>query len=111
MTVEIAGLKAALVDFAPVDGHVVIAFPDATSLSDAVRAGTGPLVLVSDGLDLAALEALSAAVRDSGRPCIEVRSERWDGQSPSPLSAACRGVISGFGVVAARQAAAVLAAQ
>ena len=29
--------------------------------------------------------------------CIEVRSARWDGTSPSPLSAACRGVISGFG--------------
>ncbi len=30
--------------------------------------------------------------------CIEVRAERWDGHSPSPLSAACRGVISGFGL-------------
>ena len=37
------------------------------------------------------------AIRESGRPCIEVRPEAWDGQTPSPLSAACRGVISGFG--------------
>jgi hypothetical protein len=51
---------------------------------------------------------VASAVTASGRPCIEVRSERWDGESPSPLSAACRGVISGFGVDAARQAAAAL---
>jgi hypothetical protein len=109
--VEVAGLAEALADLPPAESAVLASAVDAASLAEAVRAGSRPLVLISDGLDAAGLEALAAAVGESGRPCIEVRSERWDGQSPSPLSAACRGVIAGFGVAAAHQAAALLATQ
>ena len=38
------------------------------------------------------------AIKASEHRCVEVRAERWDGRTPSPLSAACGGVISGFGV-------------
>jgi hypothetical protein len=108
--VEVAGLKAALSEFSGGDGLAVNAAVDAAELAASVRGGSGPLVVVSDGVDGAGLGALASGVRESGRMCIEVRSERWDGQSPSPLSEACRGVISGFGVEAVRQAALVLAA-
>lgn len=54
-------------------------------------------IIVSDGFSEAQLAELAAAVRTSGIVAVEVRTARWDGQTPSPLSAACRGVISGFG--------------
>jgi 3-dehydroquinate dehydratase len=54
-------------------------------------------VIVTDALPEASLEPVAAAIRASAKPCIEVRSERWDGESFSAVSAACRGVISGFG--------------
>jgi hypothetical protein len=87
---------------------MITARADAGEMAAEVRVGSGPLVVVSDGLNVDDLKMVASAVTASGRPCIEVRSERWDGESPSPLSAACRGVISGFGVDAARQAAAAL---
>ncbi len=54
-------------------------------------------VIVTDALPDFSLEGVAAAIRASSKPCVEVRSERWDGESFSPVSAACRGVISGFG--------------
>lgn len=54
-------------------------------------------VIVSDGFGEDALTQLAAAIRGSGTPVIEVRAARWDGEASSPLSGACRGVISGFG--------------
>lgn len=73
-----------------------VALGHAADLSNATRAFDA-LVIASDGFAAEAIETLAAAVREDGRQCIEVRADRWDGQSPSPLSAACRGVISGFG--------------
>jgi 3-dehydroquinate dehydratase len=72
-----------------------------SSLEDVTAALTstdGPAVLVSDGLLEEQLAALAAEIRRLRRQVIEVRAERWDGASFSPLSAACRGVISGFGL-------------
>ena len=67
-------------------------------------------VLVSDGLPGESLDAVAAAVSASGRSVIEVRTERWDGASHSALSAACRGVISGFGLAGVREAIRALTA-
>ena len=108
MAVEVAGLKHAVAALEAGPSISLAAALDAVGLASVVRAGRGPLVLVSDGLDVPELATIASAVRESGRPCIEVRSERWDGESPSPLSAACRGVISGFGIEAVRHAAAAL---
>jgi hypothetical protein len=62
----------------------------------ALRETPGPAVICSDGFDEGWLEPLGAAVRGRPAAAIEVRGERWDGHSHSELSAACRGVISGF---------------
>lgn len=70
--------------------------------------GWDAAVLLSDAIPPAEEPALATAVRAAGRPVIEVRRERWDGETWSPLTAVCRGVISGFGL--AGVAAAVRAA-
>lgn len=68
----------------------------------------GPAVLLSDGLADADLAVVGAATKARGAPVIEVRSGRWDGETQSPVSAACRGVISGFGVAGIAAAVALL---
>jgi len=65
-------------------------------------------VIWADAVSVEDIPRLVDAVIASGRPCIEVRAERWDGRTPSPLSAACNGVISGFGVSGVRAACALL---
>jgi len=74
----------------------VVRYHTAVDAVVALKAGNGPAVVVSDGL-LDSADAVAFAIKSSGRSCIEVRSERWDGQAESALSAACRGVIAGFG--------------
>lgn len=59
--------------------------------------GNSPAVVVTAGITEAEQETLAAAIHTHGIRVIEVREERWDGFSASPLSAACRGVIAGFG--------------
>jgi 3-dehydroquinate dehydratase len=54
-------------------------------------------IIVSDGIAAEELDAVAAAVRGWTGTCIEVRGAAWDGTTFSPLSAACKGVISGFG--------------
>ena len=61
-----------------------------------LRADPRPAVLWSDRLSQSDLPTVAAAVRLRQAPVIEVRAARWDGETPSSLSAACRGVISGF---------------
>lgn len=55
------------------------------------------VVIVSDALRPEDLPAVADAVSASNKRCVEVRGERWDGTTFSPLSAACLGVVSGFG--------------
>jgi 3-dehydroquinate dehydratase len=38
------------------------------------------------------------AIRAAGAQVVEVRFTRWDGEEHSEVSAACRGVIAGFGM-------------
>lgn len=67
---------------------------------DIVRALYGEFeaaVLMSDGLEEADLAPLIAAIRDCGKPIVEVRGDQWDGFAPMPLASACKGVVSGFG--------------
>ncbi len=72
--------------------------------ASAALATAGDVVFVSDGLSAADEASIADAVRARTGQTIEVRSERWDGETPSPLSAACRGVISGFGAAGAVRA-------
>lgn len=80
-----------------VDGCFLLPYGTALDLVVSLRAISNPAVIWSDGLADDSMEAVAAAVRDHVAPCIEVRGEKWDGQSFSVLSAACRGVVSGFG--------------
>ncbi|MEO6398052.1 MAG: hypothetical protein ABIP13_06255 [Tepidiformaceae bacterium] len=89
-------------------GTVLLSYGTALDLVVTLRATANPAVIWSDGLEADSLEAVAAAVRDREGACIEVRSKRWDGATFSPLSAACRGVISGFGEGALAQAADLL---
>ncbi len=79
------------------DGVIVVRYNNAAEAAAAIAAGSGPAVILSDALHDPA-GAVASAVRTSGRSCIEVRSQRWDGETPSPLAAACRGIVAGFGV-------------
>ena len=80
------------------EGTLKLTYGAALDLVVSLRALANPAVILSDGLAEDALDAVAAAVRDHSAACIEVRLERWDGHTFSPLSAACRGVISGFGM-------------
>lgn len=76
---------------------VVVRYTTVADIQAAMASGTGPVVLLSDGLSDSNVTTAADAVRAAAMTVIEVRSERWDGASYSELSAACRGVISGFG--------------
>ena len=68
------------------------------------------VVIVSDGLRPEDIPAVAEAVRASNKRCIEVRSGAWDGATFSPLSAACVGVVSGFGAAGVSRAVELLCA-
>ncbi len=90
-------VPAAAGPVAPPPGANQRVFATAGEAAAALAADPSPAIILTDSVDAAAQEAIAAALRAHPRPCIEVRSARWDGTSPSPLSAACRGAISGFG--------------
>ena len=75
----------------------ILPFGSPEDVLAALQQARAAAVIVTDGLPQSGLEAVAQAVRATGKPCVEVRSERWDGEAFSPVSAACRGVISGFG--------------
>lgn len=93
---------------APAGDTMYVPFATAFDAVIALKATDAPAVIVSNGLDIEDLEALATAVRERSGECIEVRFERWDGESQSPLSGACRGVISGFGADGVREAVRLL---
>ena len=73
----------------------------------ALAAATGDVVLCIDGLvgDTAEVAAAAAAVDGT---VIEVRRGAWDGETPEAVSAACAGVIAGFGIAGVSAAVALL---
>lgn len=81
------------------------------NLAEAIAALTGavePTVIWSDGLFEDEPTEIARLVRGRTAATIEVRASRWDGRTPSQLSAACRGVISGFGVDGVKRAVELL---
>lgn len=89
-------------------GVIVVHYTTVDDLCQVIAEGASAFVLVSDSIADTELTRVAGAVNQSGTPCIEVRSEPWDGTTFSPLSAACRGVISGFGIAAIPHAIDVL---
>lgn len=88
---------------------MLVPFQTAFDAAIALRASDAPAVLVTDGLDAEDLDTLATAIRGRSGQCIEVRLRGWDGETQSPVSGACRGVISGFGADGIRRAAELLA--
>ncbi len=82
----------------PWDGVTVVRYGSAEEAEAGLAGDAEGYVILSDGLAASELARVAHAVAAVRGACIEVRSDRWDGSTPSPLSAACRGVISGFGV-------------
>ena len=89
-------------------GGQVRHYRDAAEVREVLSGADHAFVLCGDGLAEKDALGLAALIRELGRTAIEVRGEPWDGVSASPLSAACRGVISGFGLAGVRAAAALL---
>ena len=101
-------------DGRPVEGIpgevAIVLLPGASELVS-VMAHYDAAVLVSDRFTADEIAQIAGAIATLGKPVIEVRSTRWDGESPSPLSAACRGVIAGFGDAGAAAAVRLLQTQ
>lgn len=88
---------------------MLVHFHTAVDAIISLRASEAPAVVVTDGLDSEDLDSLANAIRDRTSACIEVRMVRWDGETQSPVSGVCRGVISGFGMAGVVRAVGVLA--
>lgn len=89
-------------------GALVVPFGTVVDAVVALKATTAPAVICTGGLAPEDLAPLAAAVAAHPASCIEVRSDAWDGESHSPVAAACRGVISGFGAGGVRRAVELL---
>ena len=72
----------------------------------ALRQAGGDVVLCVDGLPDA--EVIAGAVRTAEATVILVEPGAWDGETHSPVSAACTGVVAGFGVTGVSAAVALL---
>jgi hypothetical protein len=108
MDIVLAGLAAPIAAVTPIPGVRPEPCGSPVELANALRGQWDAAILLTGGIPDELLAAIAESVRASGRPVIEVRSDRWDGATPSPVSAACRGVISGFGPAGAAAAAALL---
>ena len=91
-------------------GSVLVPYETVVDAVVALKATTLPAVVCTDGLATEDLPALAAAIAAHPAPCVEVRAAAWDGESGSPVAAACRGVVSGFGADGLRRAAELLLA-
>ncbi len=82
--------------------------PCATSgeVAAALRQAGGDVVLCFDGLPDA--EVIAGAVRTIEATVILVEQDAWDGETHSPVSAACTGVVAGFGIAGVSAAVALL---
>ncbi len=96
MSVSVFAPPTAALPTLPADVKVV-RFGTAHELVAALR-GPENIVLVSDGLRGG--DAVAHAIRTAGVTVIQVQSEKWDGEEHSALTAACKGVIAGFGLSA-----------
>ncbi len=92
-------LPAGTPDFALDSGDInVVHYESSEQLAGLLASnGNDPVVIMTGDLSSEDQEIVAAAIREHSLRAVEVRAERWDGFSASPLSAACRGVIAGFG--------------
>ena len=91
------------------DGVEVRHCATAAEITAALTAATGDVVLCVGGLgeDPGVADAVSGV----DGTVIQVELESWDGETHSPVSAACAGVIAGFGTAGIVAAVALLSAR
>ncbi len=56
-----------------------------------------PALLFRDDLEAAHAGRVADAIRAHPAPVIIVSARPWDGETPDPVAAVCRGVVAGFG--------------
>lgn len=88
------------------DGVEVRTCGNSGEVVDALRQAGGDVVLCVDGLPDA--EVIAGAVRTVEATVILVEPGAWDGETHSPVSAACTGVIAGFGIAGVGAAVALV---
>ncbi len=88
------------------EGVEVRACATSGEVAAALRQAGGDLVLCVDGLPDA--EVIAGAVRTAEATVILVEQGAWDGETHSPVSAVCAGVVAGFGVAGVAAAVALL---
>lgn len=82
----------------PIQGGVLVPFTSTLDVVVSLKASPLPAVLCTDTIPFEEAESVAAAIRGHSAAVVEVRLGPWDGESHSPIGAACRGVISGFGL-------------
>ena len=92
-------------------GVRVVAYAGPADAIGALSDSAESAVVWSDGLFEDDPTEMAPFVRARGAATVEVRSRVWDGRTPSHLSAACRGVISGFGANGVKRAVELLRAE
>jgi 3-dehydroquinate dehydratase len=81
-----------------IDGAVLVPYTTTLDVVVSLKGSDLAAVVCTDGIADEEAESVATAIRERAAPCVEVRLGPWDGESHSPVSAVCRGVISGFGV-------------
>lgn len=108
----VAVLVPTTVDIALPAGSELQEYRDTNDL--VTRLGMLPIgtrvVLFHENLAVEEQERIAGTIRHHELDVVEVRGSGWDGFAPAPLSAACRGVISGFGAAGIGHAVTALAA-
>jgi hypothetical protein len=57
-----------------------------------------PAILVRDGIPPDHADRIAEVIRAHPAPVIAVAKAPWDGETPDPIAAACRGIVAGFGL-------------
>lgn len=62
-----------------------------------LRGSPLPAILVRDHIEAAHAAPVVEALRAHPAPVVAVSTTPWDGETPDPIAAACRGIVAGFG--------------
>lgn len=90
------------------EGVALVAYRSAEDVIAALTSAADAAVLVSDSIGEPDLAAVARSASRCAFRVIEVRTLGWDGVTESVLSAACRGVIAGFGLAGIQAALSLL---